>query len=118
MSTDKNQHPNRGEVWFVEFPREEDNRIIDNRPVIVLEDSDDELEVLSVKVTKHKPRDEWDYNIVYWQEASLKFESTARISKSLYLKEDSFLFKIGDLRKEDLSKIDNLFDKYTENLYK
>ena len=45
---------NKGEVWFVEFPLEEDNSQTINRPVIVLDENT--LGVLSVKITKHSPR--------------------------------------------------------------
>ena len=41
---------NKGEVWFVEFPLEEDNSQTINRPVIVLDENI--LGVLSVKITK------------------------------------------------------------------
>lgn len=43
---------NKGEVWFVEFPLEEDPSRILNRPVVVLDEN--LLGVLSVKITKHK----------------------------------------------------------------
>lgn len=43
---------NKGEVWFVEFPLEEDPSRILNRPVMVLDEN--LLGVLSVKITKHK----------------------------------------------------------------
>ena len=43
---------NKGEVWFVEFPLEEDESKSINRPVIVLDENI--LGVLSVKITKHK----------------------------------------------------------------
>ena len=43
---------NKGEVWFVEFPLEEDPGKFLNRPVIVLDEN--LLGVLSVKITKHK----------------------------------------------------------------
>ena len=41
---------NKGEVWFVEFPLEEDESKSINRPVIVLDENI--LGVLSVKITK------------------------------------------------------------------
>ena len=43
---------NKGEVWFVEFPLEENPNRILNRPVVVLDEN--LLGVLSVKITKHK----------------------------------------------------------------
>lgn len=72
---------NKGEVWFVEFPLEEDETRTINRPVIVLDENT--LGVLSVKITKHSPRkeDPYDIPILYWQEANLRLASTARVSK-------------------------------------
>ena len=88
---------NKGEVWFVEFPLEENPNRILNRPVVVLDEN--LLGVLSVKITKHKARkeDPYDIPIIYWEEASLRLASTARVSKVTLLTKDSFIFKIGDL---------------------
>lgn len=44
----------KGEVWFVEFPLEEEPYRTLNRPVVVLDENI--LGVLSVKITKHKAR--------------------------------------------------------------
>lgn len=75
---------NKGEVWFVEFPLEEDKTKTINRPVIVLDENT--LGVLSVKITKHSPRQEdpYDTPILYWQEANLRLASTARVSKVFF----------------------------------
>lgn len=85
---------NEGEVWFVEFPLEEDNSKYFNRPVIVLDE--DKLGVLSVKITKHKVRsnDPYDTPILYWQEANLRLASTARVSKVQNLKPDDIFLKL------------------------
>ena len=107
--------PKRGEVWFVKYPLEEDNSRTINRPVIVLAEANGELEVLSVKITKHPSRDEWGYPLLYWNEACLRLASTARISKDSYLHEDDFIFKIDNLHKDDLKKVDELFIKYIES---
>jgi mRNA-degrading endonuclease toxin of MazEF toxin-antitoxin module len=103
---------NRGEVWFVEFPLEEDNSQTINRPVIVLDENI--LGVLSVKITKHAPRkeDPYDVPILYWQEANLRLSSTARVSKVILLSSDSFIFKIGELRQDDLDRIELMYQKY------
>lgn len=100
---------NEGEVWFVEFPLEEDNSKYFNRPVIVLDE--DKLGVLSVKITKHKVRsnDPYDTPILYWQEANLRLASTARVSKVQNLKPDDFIFKIGELHPKDLEKVEELY---------
>jgi mRNA-degrading endonuclease toxin of MazEF toxin-antitoxin module len=102
----------RGEVWFVAFPLEEDPDQFTNRPVIVLDEQI--LGVLSVKVTKHKPRenDKYDTPILYWQQAKLRFASTARISKTMILDRDAFLVKLGDLHPDDLKSIEEQYMKY------
>lgn len=108
----KECNPKRGEVWFANFPYEEDPNITSNRPVIVLEENDNRVGVLSIKVTKHNKRDEWDYDIMYWAEAKLRLKSTARISKALYLNMSDFTHKIGDLHVDDLNNVDNMFNEY------
>lgn len=105
---------NKGEVWFVEFPLEEDEAQTINRPVIVLDENT--LGVLSVKITKHSPRkeDPYDTPILYWQEANLRLASTARVSKVYMLPRDSFIFKIGELHQDDLDRIEKLYQRYLE----
>mgnify|MGYP003289801867 CR=1 FL=1 len=105
---------NKGEVWFVEFPLEEDNTKTINRPVIVLDENT--LGVLSVKITKRLPRkeDPYDMPILYWQEANLKLASTARVSKVYLLSQDSFIFKIGNLHQDDLERIEEMYRKYLQ----
>lgn len=106
----------KGEVWFVGFPLEEDSSQILNRPVIVLDE--DNLGVLSVKVTKHKVRaeDPYDTPILYWQEAHLRFASTARVSKVMNLNSDAFLMKIGNLHPDDLTKIEDVYMHFIEGI--
>lgn len=102
----------KGEVWFVEFPLEEDSGRILNRPVIVLDEN--LLGVLSVKITKHKVRieDPYDTPIIYWDEAGLRLASTARVSKVTLLTKDSFIFKIGNLHKDDLKRVEDMYRKF------
>lgn len=104
----------KGEVWFVGFPLEENPDEILNRPVVVLDE--DKLGVLSVKVTKHKVRSEdpYDTPILYWQQAHLRFASTARVSKVINLQPESFIMKIGDLHPDDLSRIEELYIDFVE----
>lgn len=106
---------NKGEVWFVEFPLEEDSTRILNRPVVVLDEN--LLGVLSVKITKHKVRkeDTYDTPIIYWEEAGLRLASTARVSKVTLLTKDSFIFKIGDLHQDDLNRIEEMYKKFLSN---
>ncbi|MBE5950059.1 MAG: type II toxin-antitoxin system PemK/MazF family toxin [Lachnospiraceae bacterium] len=104
----------KGDVWFVEFPLEEEATKIINRPVIVLDE--DTLGVLSVKITKHAPREEdpYDIPILYYKEANLRLASTARVSKVLLIPRDNFIFKIGDLHPDDLIRVEEMYRKYLE----
>lgn len=114
MIAEEDQTIQEGEVWFVEFPLEENPDVTINRPVVVLDV--DELKVLSVKITKHTPRkeDPYDTPIVYWKEAKLNFESTARISKTYSLNKDAFIFKIGTLDTRDMDKVSDLYIKFVK----
>lgn len=73
---------NQWDIWLTDFPYEEDPTQFSSRPVIVL--SVEPLWLLSVKVTKHKPRsyDKYDIEIKKWSESGLNEPSTARISKT------------------------------------
>ena len=99
------------EIWFAKFPFEEDPSIEKERPVIIL--NVEPLEVLSVKVTSHKVRneDEYDIAIEHWQEAGLRKPSVARISKAMFLDNNKFEYKIGTLHDDDKVSI---FTKYKE----
>lgn len=101
------------ELWFADFPFEEDATQSKKRPVIIL--NVEPLEVLSVKVTSKKARDndKYDTPIVHWKEAGLKSESIARISKTIFLTQDKFEHKIGTLHDDDKVTI---LTKYTEFL--
>lgn len=106
---------NKGEVWFVEFPLEENSSEIINRPVVVLDENT--LGVLSVKVTKHKVREEdpFDTPILFWAKAGLRFASTARVSKVMNLLPDYFIFKIGKLHPDDLKNIEEVYIRFMED---
>lgn len=106
---------NIGDVWFVNFPLEDDPTQSLNRPVLVLDI--DSLEVLSVKVTTTPPRpnDVYDTPIVYWEAAKLRFKSTARVSKTIYLPKSQFKFKIGELHPDDLSSVQDALIRFIED---
>ena len=104
------------EVWFAEFPFEEDATVVKKRPVIVL--NVETLEVLSIKVTSHDVRnqDQFDTPIVYWKEAGLNRESIARVSKTIRLTNDKFIHRIGDLHIADQNSIAKQFVAYITSL--
>lgn len=100
------------EIWFAEFPYEENPAIVKKRPVIII--NVERLEVLSVKVTSQNIRDcdKYDTPIVHWQEAGLDRESVARVSKTLYLTPDKFMKKFGVLHSEDQATIAAKYVEY------
>jgi len=49
---------------------------------------------------------------IYWDEAGLRLASTARVSKVTLLTKDSFIFKIGDLHKDDLKRVEDMYRKF------
>ena len=54
-------------------------------------------------------------NFSYWEEASLRLASTARVSKVTLLTKDSFIFKIGNLHPDDLSRIEDMYRKFLKD---
>ncbi|HZK84498.1 MAG TPA: type II toxin-antitoxin system PemK/MazF family toxin [Desulfosporosinus sp.] len=103
-----------GDVWFAEFPLEEDSTHF-LRPVIVL--NVDTLDVLSVKVTKTNPRaeDNYDTPIIFWQTANLRCKSTARVTKTIAIDKSQFKRRIGTLHPDDLIIIQNLFIHFIQS---
>jgi pimeloyl-CoA synthetase len=104
-----------GEVWFVNFPYEEVSNKFSKRPAVVL--NVETLEVLSVKVTKHNPRecDKFDTPIVYWEHARLHYKSTARVAKAVHIPKKQFIHKIGDLCQDDFETIIEEFVKFIKS---
>jgi mRNA-degrading endonuclease toxin of MazEF toxin-antitoxin module len=105
----------RGDVWFVTFPLEEDSNKSLKRPVVVI--NEEKLEVLCAKITKHSPRkdDDYDTPILYWEAAKLRFESTARVSKTLLLDKSMFIHRIGTLHPDDFKEIEDNFRKLIQS---
>lgn len=100
------------EIWFADFPYEEDNTITKQRSVIVL--SVEPLRVLSVKVTSQNVRaeDKYDTPIVYWQFAGLKKPFVARVSKTMFLDKQKIMIKIGTLHDDDKISILSKYKEY------
>lgn len=101
------------DVWLVDFPLEENRKKFLTRPAIVL--SVDPLQLLSLKITKHKPRDKYDVVIYKWKEAGLRYQSTARTSKPVFLSRYKFIHKLGVLDEFDRINVDNSFREYIEH---
>ncbi len=78
-------------------------------------EKDGKIKVLSVKVTSHSVRDEYDVTIINYSEAGLKLKSVARTSKTQLLDSEYFIKKFGDLTREDLDKIIETYIKFISN---
>ena len=101
-----------GEVWFANFPLEEDPTNYLPRPVIIL--NVDEQDVLVIKITKTSPRpdDRFDTPIVNWQFTNLRMQFTARVSKTQFIKKNQIKHKIGNLHPNDLFLLQNKYIEY------
>jgi len=101
---------NVGEVWYIDFPFEDDPNQSKKRPCIVIDV--DTLEVLSIKVTTREARDEYDIPIFKWRDANLLEPSYARVSKSMMIPKSSFEERWGMIAKTDFKNIEKAFIKY------
>ena len=102
----------RWELWYVNFPYEEDATKFSDRPAIIL--NTEPLRILSVKVTKHEKRsyDKFDTEIVDWGQAGLVCPSVARVSKTIKILKENFRRKIGELSTRDRDAISDAFIRF------
>lgn len=90
----------RGEIWTVELNgKRRPVLIVSNDNVIV------ELDHLIATVTSQHPRNEFDVEIEYWEEAGLDKPSIVRCSKLNTVHFKELLFKIGKLHEHDLERV-------------
>jgi hypothetical protein len=94
----------------VDFPFEDDPTKSKRRPCIIM--SVDILEVLSIKVTKHEPREDYDIPIYKWKDANLLEPSYARVSKIMTFPKKAFIRKFGKIHPTDLENISKAFIEY------
>lgn len=92
------------------FPLEEDDDQFLPRPIIIL--SVEPYEILAIKVTKQKPKDDFDIPIVNWAYSGLNVPSYARISKYKFIPKRQFDYKKGNLHPDDLQNIQEKFIEY------
>lgn len=104
---------NPWEVWYAQFPYEEDSTRHSGRPVIVLQAK--ASTVLVVKVTCHTMRraDCFDTPLRFWKDAHLDRPSVARVSKAIELPHANLLTRIGVLKNYDAFAV---FESYTSYL--
>ncbi|HGH7177579.1 TPA: type II toxin-antitoxin system PemK/MazF family toxin [Bacillus wiedmannii] len=104
-----------GEVWYSFFPKDEDKTQTMERPCVIVCDAGDE--VVAIKLTKKDPRDEdaFDVPIIKWEEAGLKYPSTARVSKYEFVKKAQILNRKGKLDPADESRVAVSLQRYIDS---
>ena len=96
--------PRNYELWFAEFPHEEDTSETDDRPVVLVRILDDK-HVFALMITKHRARDDHDLEITYWEAAGLNCPSTVRANRGYKLSVDKLRRKIGSLSETDIIRL-------------
>ena len=96
---------NRWDVYWADFPYEEDPAQLKRRPVVVAYDNT--VYTIGMRVTSQPPRayDPYDYPLKYWQEAGLSEASVVRVRKLAQLKPDAIHDRIGRLADADIIEI-------------
>lgn len=103
--------PKKWEIWLAKVKFEDDLSIVKDRPVLVIDKNT--FLFISLKITSHAPRTNCDgeYEIIYWQQAGLRKQSTIRVSKHLDLIESDFIHKIGRLHPQDVLNVQTILEK-------
>lgn len=93
------------EIWWAVVKFEDDPTQSKERPVLVI--SDRIAFIISLKITHHKPREDYDgeYRVIRWKEAGLTQPSTIRYSKKLKLYESDFVRPLGTLHPLDIRNL-------------
>lgn len=100
----------RWEIWLASVAYEDNPDVCKLRPVLVTEQQ--ELFIISYKMTSHTPRDNYfgEYLLINWQESGLIKPTTVRLNKILKLKQSDFKKYIGKLTYLDIIEIKKLLD--------
>jgi len=100
------------ELWYADFPFDDNVTISKRRPVIVLQTLP--LVVMSIKVTSAPPRvyNPFDVPITEWKAAGLATPSCARISKTANLPPNNFKRYIGILHENDIETISATYAEF------
>ena len=104
------------EVWFAEFPFDEDENQSKERPVIVLDVDGENCKVLSMKITSSKPRDEFEIELFDWNKIPLHHKSTAVASAVKSILKNKFRRKLGRLSDDDWDNVTDLYYRYLKSI--
>lgn len=97
------------EVWFADFPFDDDPTQSKDRPVIVLHVDDESCRVLSMKVTSSEPRTEFEIELFDWAQIPLPHKSTADASAVRNLPKSKFRRRVGRLSNADWGNVTAFF---------
>ena len=100
------------EVWFAEFPFEDDPSRSKDRPVIVLRADETDCVVLSMKITSRPPFSEFEIELFDWAQVPLHHSSTADASSVRYVAKEDFRRKIGRLSDDDWQNVLQLYESF------
>ena len=94
-----------GDVWLAYFPFEDDPLQGKVRPVVVIDFNDETTLVMSIKVTTHEPRTQFDVQLLDYLGAGLFKPSVARVSHVIDLPLRDFRKWLGRLSMVDIVAI-------------
>lgn len=100
-----------GDVVLTPFPYA-DQSGKKKRPVVLLSADRIPLETglyIACMVTSHEARNQWDVNVLAWQEAGLLFPSVVRCPKVFAIDQSLILRRLGRLSAGDWKKIQGRF---------
>jgi mRNA-degrading endonuclease toxin of MazEF toxin-antitoxin module len=100
---------NLGEVWWLNFPFDDQNKK-KHRPAVIIDEN--RIAVLAMYVTSKDKPNPYSIKIVDWRQAGLPKESWVRIDRVIQIEEVDIDAKIGKLSADDLHKIEQLFAEY------
>jgi len=92
-----------GDIVLTIFPFA-DQRSEKKRPVVIVSSESlhrDRQEYIGLMITSHSARDEWDVEVVNWQQASLLFPSVVRVSKVFGLEQSIITRRLGIMAHQD-----------------
>ena len=79
---------------------------IKSRPIVIINNGlGVDLDMTSLRITSQKPRNDFDVEITYWQEAGLDKPSVVRCSKISTIEPGEPMLKIGKLQASDFSNV-------------
>ena len=91
-----------GELYYANFPYEEDPSKKELRPIVIVAIHDDGCECATLMITsKNRTNSQYRYTIEHWKYAGLRSPSFICLDRKCSFFEDELCKKIGGLHPED-----------------